>query len=137
MYVSWPTRYYASQIAGTGYGREEYSPSRQVSFEPEARAVETILIKYEWCETLCRMNVISCGTIYGRTHNRLWDDYGYAPRRRSGREASAIGIHCDLAPQGQGQIRSCLVQKARPLILLCIISELRIYFFLIGFFFDL
>jgi hypothetical protein len=69
----------ASQSAGTGYGREEYSPSRQVSFEPEARAVETILVKYEWRATLCRMNVISCGTTYGQTHNRLWDNYGFAP----------------------------------------------------------
>jgi hypothetical protein len=69
----------ASQSAGTGWGREEYSPSRQVSFEHERRAVETVLIKYEWRETLCRMGVISCGQTVGRNHNRLWDDYGYAP----------------------------------------------------------
>jgi hypothetical protein len=69
----------ASQSAGTGYGREEYSPSRQVSFEPEARAAESILIKYEWRATLCRMNVIHCGTTYSHSRNRLWDDYGYAP----------------------------------------------------------
>jgi len=69
----------ASQSAGTGYGREEYSPSRIVSFEPERKAVETVLIKYEWRETLCRMNVISCGTTYGSTRNRLWDSYGFAP----------------------------------------------------------
>jgi len=69
----------ASQSAGTGYGREEYSPSRQVSFEPEARAAESILIKYEWRATLCRMNIIHCGTTYSHSRNRLWDDYGYAP----------------------------------------------------------
>lgn len=69
----------ASQRAGTGYGREEYSPSRQVSFEPERKAVETVLIKYEWRETLCRMKVISCGQACGPVHNRLWDHYGYAP----------------------------------------------------------
>ena len=69
----------ASQSAGTGYGREEYSPSRQVSFDPEARAAESILITYEWRATLCRMNVIHCRTTYGRPHNRLWDEYGYAP----------------------------------------------------------
>jgi len=70
----------ASESAGTGYGREEYSPSRTVSFEPERRAVETVLIKYEWRETLCRMNVISCGQQpHGYTPNRLWDTYGYAP----------------------------------------------------------
>jgi len=68
----------SSPGAGTGYGREEYSPSRRVSFEPERKAAETVLIKYEWRETLCRMNVISCGP-NGRTPNRLWDQYGYAP----------------------------------------------------------
>ena len=69
----------ASQSAGTGYGREEYSPSRQVSFDPEARAVESILVKYEWRATLCSKGIIRCGTTYGRTHNRLWDDHGFAP----------------------------------------------------------
>ena len=69
----------ASQSAGTGYGREEYSPSRQVSFDPEERAVESILIKYEWRATLCSKRIIHCGTTYGHTHNRLWDDHGYAP----------------------------------------------------------
>ena len=86
MYVSWANSLLCLADRCTGYGREEYSPSRQVSFDPEARSVETILIKYELCETLCRMNIISCGTTYGRPHNRLWDDHGYAPRRLSGRE---------------------------------------------------
>lgn len=69
----------ASQSAGTGYGREEYSPSRQVRFDPEARAVESILIKYEWRATLCSKGIIHCGTTYRHSYNRLWDDYGYAP----------------------------------------------------------
>ena len=69
----------ASQSAGTGYGREEYSPSRQVSFEPEKGAVETILVKYEWRATLCSKGIIHCGTTYGQTRNRLWDNYGFAP----------------------------------------------------------
>ncbi len=69
----------ASQSAGTGYGKEEYSPSRRVSFEPERKAVETVLIKYEWRETLCRMNVIPCGQACGPADNRLWDNTGYAP----------------------------------------------------------
>ncbi|NPV05345.1 MAG: hypothetical protein HPY67_11495 [Syntrophaceae bacterium] len=64
---------------GTGWGREEYSPSRVVRFEPESKAVETVLIKYEWRETLCRAGVIACGQTYGRIPNRLWDDTGYAP----------------------------------------------------------
>ena len=69
----------ASQSAGTGYGREEYSPSRQVSFDPEARAVESILVKYEWRATLCSKTIIHCGTTYGHYQNRLWDNDGYAP----------------------------------------------------------
>jgi hypothetical protein len=68
-----------SQAAGTGYGREEYSPSYLVRFDPEKKAADSILIKYEWRETLCRMNIIRCGTRYGQSHNRLWDNYGYAP----------------------------------------------------------
>jgi hypothetical protein len=62
-----------SLSAGTGFGREEYSPSRQVIFDPEARAVESILIKYDWQATLCRMNITRCGTTYGHSPNRLWN----------------------------------------------------------------
>jgi hypothetical protein len=66
------------ESAGTGYGREEYSPSRVVAFEPEARTVETILIKYEWRASLCRMGIVSC--VPARPpKNRLWDEGGYAP----------------------------------------------------------
>jgi hypothetical protein len=68
----------AMENAGTGYGREEYSPSRVVSFTPEAKAMETILIKYEWRTTLCRMGIVSCDPL--RTPpNRLWDEGGFAP----------------------------------------------------------
>jgi hypothetical protein len=66
------------ESAGTGYGREEFSPSRLVAFEPEARAVETILIKYEWRSTLCRMGIVSCAPPW-TPRNRLWDEGGYAP----------------------------------------------------------
>jgi hypothetical protein len=68
----------AMESAGTGYGREEYSPSRTVAFEPEARAVETILVKYEWRSTLCRMGIVSCAPARP-PKNRLWDEGGYAP----------------------------------------------------------
>jgi hypothetical protein len=66
------------ESAGTGYGREESSPSRVVAFEPEARAVETILIKYEWRSTLCRMGIVSCAPARP-PKNRLWDEGEYAP----------------------------------------------------------
>lgn len=65
--------------AGTGYGRTEFSPSRVVAFEPESRATETLYIKYEWRATLCRIGVISCVRQHSRSHNRLWDNGGYAP----------------------------------------------------------
>jgi len=67
------------ESAGTGYGREEYSPSRIVAFEPENRAMETIYLKYEWRATLCKLGVIACAQTLHRPPNRLWDDCGYAP----------------------------------------------------------
>lgn len=69
----------ALESAGTGYGHEEYSPSYRVEFEPEKRAVESILIKYEWHQTLCKMNVIRCGRLPENTSNRIWENDGYAP----------------------------------------------------------
>ena len=67
------------ESAGTGYGREEYSPAQVVPFEPEGRAAEIIHFKYEWHSTLCRLGVISCDTPPRRQTNRLWDNGGYAP----------------------------------------------------------
>lgn len=66
-----------SDSAGTGYGREEYSPVQTVEFEPERTAAEKIYIKYEWRETLCRKGIIACGKPL--PPNRMWDDDGYAP----------------------------------------------------------
>lgn len=66
------------ESAGTGYGHEEYSPSSMVAFSPEKRAIETIFLKYEWRETLCRLGVIRRSEP-PRTPNRLWDNSGYAP----------------------------------------------------------
>jgi hypothetical protein len=68
----------AMESTGTGYGRDEYSPSQIVAFEPEKRAAETIYLKYEWRSTLCKMGVIACARPYHRPHNRLWDNDGYA-----------------------------------------------------------
>ena len=69
----------ALESAGTGYGRGEYSPSRVVSFEPEAAALETIYIKYEWRSTLCRLGVVECTAPDRCPPNRFWDNGGYAP----------------------------------------------------------
>jgi len=67
------------ESAGTGYGREEYSPVQTVAFEAENRAVETIHIKYEWRATLCRLGVVNCDLPPLRPPNRLWDNGGFAP----------------------------------------------------------
>jgi hypothetical protein len=69
----------ALESAGTGYGEEEYSPSYRVEFEPEKKAIESILIKYEWRKTLCHMNIINCGVAFEYSHNRIWENDGYAP----------------------------------------------------------
>ena len=68
----------AMESAGTGYGRDEYSPSRIVAFEPERQAAETLYLKYEWRSTLCKMGVIACARPFHRPNNRLWDNEGYA-----------------------------------------------------------
>lgn len=65
--------------AGTGYGREEFSPVETVAFEAERRAVETIHFKYEWRSTLCKLGVVSCDRPPRRPPNRLWDNGGFAP----------------------------------------------------------
>lgn len=67
------------ESAGTGYGREEYSPVRTVAFEAEGSAAETIHFKYEWRATLCRLGVVRCDLPPRRPANRLWDNGGYAP----------------------------------------------------------
>ena len=78
MYVSWANSLLCLADRRHRLQQGRVPPSRQVSFEPEARAVETILIKYEWRDPLPH-EIISCGTTYGQTPNRLWDDHGYAP----------------------------------------------------------
>lgn len=67
-----------SESAGTGFGREEYSPARVVAFEPEADAVEKVYLKYEWRSTLCRRGIIDCEVGWNRP-NRMWDEDGFAP----------------------------------------------------------
>jgi hypothetical protein len=62
-----------SQAPGTGFGREEYSPSRRVSFRPRRHPVEKFFIKYEWRDTLCRLGVLDCRPPR-HPRNRFWDD---------------------------------------------------------------
>jgi len=70
----------ADSAAGTGYGEGEHSSSVQVEFRPEAYALEKHFYKYEWRETLCRKQIISCVPAYPRQpRNRFWPDDGFAP----------------------------------------------------------
>lgn len=67
-----------SDSAGTGFGREEYSPVQVVEFEPERRPADRIFIKYEWHSTLCRKGITSCVRPLP-PRNRMWEDDGFAP----------------------------------------------------------
>lgn len=67
---------------GTGYGEEEWSPSRRVEFDPERQPFARFFLKYAWRETLCRQGVIENCYGGGRRppRNRFWDeDDQYAP----------------------------------------------------------
>lgn len=68
----------ALESTGTGYGREEYSLSRIVTFDPEKQPVETLYLKYEWRSTLCKLGVIKCAHPPCPKPNRLWEHDGYA-----------------------------------------------------------
>ncbi len=59
--------------AGTGTGGREHSSSSSVYFTAEPYPLEKHLYKYEWRETLCRKNIISCDS------TRIWDDYAPLP----------------------------------------------------------
>jgi hypothetical protein len=66
---------------GTGFGDEEWSPSRRVDFDPQSKPFARYFLKYEWRKTLCDKGVARCGPAdYGRSQNRLWwDRDGFAP----------------------------------------------------------
>lgn len=68
-----------SESAGTGYGRDEYAPTRIVSFDAEQSALERIYIKYEWRSTLSRLGIIPRDKPHRQPPNRLWDNDGFAP----------------------------------------------------------
>ncbi len=64
------------EVAGTGFGERQYSPTVRVVFEPERTPVQKTLVKYEWREVLCKKGLLNCGVVTG---NRLWDENEYAP----------------------------------------------------------
>jgi hypothetical protein len=66
------------ESAGTGYGREVFSPTYTIKFESEKTALEKVYIKYEWRDSLCRKGIIACKMPRRKSYNRMWND-GYAP----------------------------------------------------------
>ncbi len=102
----------ASQSAGTGYGREEYSPSRQVSFDPESQGRGDP----SWSSTsggppcaargssAAARPTVTPTTVSGTTT-------ASPPRRRSGREACVNGNCGDVTTRGQGRLRPCPAAK--------------------------
>ena len=66
---------------GTGFGEEQWSPSREVRFVAEKRAYSKEFIKYEYRSTLCQKGIVRCRQ--NKRDNRFWNDndrnYGYAP----------------------------------------------------------
>ena len=64
---------------GTGYGESEWSPSRQVEFEPLPQPFAQYFLKYTWRDTLC-LGVIDCDGGRRPSRNRFWkEDDDYAP----------------------------------------------------------
>ncbi len=65
------------EAAGTGFGEDEWSPSREVHFAAQKTAARKTFIKYEWRKTLCRMGIVQCRPhhpLRGPNHNRFWPD---------------------------------------------------------------
>ena len=65
---------------GTGFGDEEWSPSRRVAFDAERKPFARYFIKYEWARNLCHMGISDCrGGGDGRYPGRWRDDDRFAP----------------------------------------------------------
>lgn len=65
--------------AGTGFGREEYSPTMKVHFKARNYPIVKHFYKYEWRSSLCKRGVISCYDRPRKQDNRFWREESYAP----------------------------------------------------------
>ena len=74
-------RFQADESTGTGFGREEYSPTRRVSFKAQTQPRMKHFLKYEWRNTLCKKRIINCGYERPQNNNRFWPNEReeYAP----------------------------------------------------------
>ncbi|TNF52038.1 hypothetical protein EP227_08020 [bacterium] len=61
--------------AGTGFGKEKFSPAMRVEFESEEVPFKKLLVKYEWRNVLCTKGILKCE----KEKNRLWDNDDFAP----------------------------------------------------------
>ncbi len=75
--------YLAEESTGTGFGREEYSPTIRVNFKAKNNPSFKHFFKYEWRNTLCKRGIVNCNYYEGdRRNNRFWpreSNNGYAP----------------------------------------------------------
>ncbi len=74
--------YFTDESTGTGFGREEYSPTIRVRFKAKQTPSYKHFIKYEWRNTLCKRGVVKCNYYENdRDNNRFWPRETYNPRR--------------------------------------------------------
>ena len=75
--------YLADESTGTGFGREEYSPTIRVNFKANNNPSFKHFFKYEWRNTLCKRGIINCNYHDGgSSNNRFWPreaNNSYAP----------------------------------------------------------
>ena len=75
--------YLADESTGTGFGREEYSPTINISFKANHKPTNKYFLKYEWRKTLCKRGIINCNRYDAPPQpNRFWPreaNNGYAP----------------------------------------------------------
>ena len=75
--------YLAEESTGTGFGREEYSPTIRVNFKAKNNPSFKHFFKYEWRNTLCKRGIVNCNYYEdNRRNNRFWPretNNGYAP----------------------------------------------------------
>lgn len=65
--------YLTEDSTGTGFGREEYSPTLRVNFKADHKASFKHFYKYEWKDTLCKRGIVNCNYYENnRKNNRFW-----------------------------------------------------------------
>lgn len=73
--------YLADESTGTGFGREEYSPTINVRFKANGKPSFRHFFKYEWKNTLCKRGIGNCGYYENRRdNNRFWPKEAHNPR---------------------------------------------------------